>query len=261
MFAMLPDQAIKDRDLPLSSLKMLALLALHRNNNEDHKNLGWSWPSITTLAAEYGCSETYVKRSLKDLADRGYLEKRHRRANGHQATNLYRVVYDRPGEPDVHPDQSEPVVTPANPSRVNSELPLQGEPVVTPKRQALSDKGNTESDTSTGSPTSDSPSDRQNRSAQADHEFELWWDEWSLIAGSKRSKGQARRAWTTARKKASAEILIERVRAYLQRCDDDGTSLRYIKHPATWLNGECWDDDTRRPPGPGDDGLLPYCAW
>ena len=94
---------------------------------------------------------------------------------------------------------------------------------------------------------------RANRSSAADDsEFEAWWHEWLAIPGGQRSKGAARRAWGTARKKAGVELLTSRVRTYLNGSKANGTHPRYLKHPATWLNGECWDDDTKAwsPPEP-----------
>lgn len=97
--------------------------------------------------------------------------------------------------------------------------------------------------------------------SSSDREFETWWAQWGAIPGAKRSKGQAKRAWQSARKKAESALLIRRASAYIGRCKADGTELRYIKHPATWLNGECWEDDLRKPPDPVDDGLITYASW
>lgn len=68
-------------------------------------------------------------------------------------------------------------------------------------------------------------------------EFEEWYSAYPRHKG----RGQAERAYRTARKKASAETLLEAGKRYAaQRVGED---KNFTKHPATWLNGECWLDD------------------
>lgn len=70
-----------------------------------------------------------------------------------------------------------------------------------------------------------------------DLEFEVFWRETPRKSG----RGQAQRAYRTARKTADAETLLAGIKRYaeLRR----GQEERYTKHPATWLNGECWLDE------------------
>ena len=70
--------------------------------------------------------------------------------------------------------------------------------------------------------------------------FDEFWD----VVPKKAGKGQARKSWKAALKKTTAEILIEGVKAYAKICQSKNTDPRYIKHPSTWLNGECWEDET-----------------
>ena len=68
-------------------------------------------------------------------------------------------------------------------------------------------------------------------------EFAEWYAAFPLHKG----KGQAVKAYRTARKKTSAEILLAGAKRYaVQRAGEDA---QYTKHPATWLNGECWEDE------------------
>lgn len=55
------------------------------------------------------------------------------------------------------------------------------------------------------------------------------------------AKGRARTAWATALKKADVETILDGVRRYA-RYAEQRNAPEYIKHPATWLNGECWLD-------------------
>ena len=65
-------------------------------------------------------------------------------------------------------------------------------------------------------------------------EFERWYEQYP----HKVSKGAARRAFLTARKKASLEMLISGLEHYVR------TKPARIDwcYPATWLNGERWLD-------------------
>jgi hypothetical protein len=70
-----------------------------------------------------------------------------------------------------------------------------------------------------------------------DHDFEVWWQ----LVPRKVGKGQARKAYRAARKKADAETLETGVKHFAQACR--GKDEQYIAHPATWLNGERWLDE------------------
>lgn len=64
------------------------------------------------------------------------------------------------------------------------------------------------------------------------------FDRWYALYPHKVGKGQARRAFTAARKKASLEVLIAGLEHYIR------TKPARIEwcYPATWLNGERWLD-------------------
>ena len=58
---------------------------------------------------------------------------------------------------------------------------------------------------------------------------------------NKKSKGQARKAYKTALTKTTDSILIDSMRKFASAVK--GKDTKYIPHPSTWLNGECWDDE------------------
>lgn len=70
-----------------------------------------------------------------------------------------------------------------------------------------------------------------------DPEFDAWWS----IYPRKVGKGQARRAYLSASKKADAPTLLAAVEDFARACE--GTDPKYIPYPATWLNGERWLDE------------------
>lgn len=54
-------------------------------------------------------------------------------------------------------------------------------------------------------------------------------------------KGQALKAYRSARKATDLETIVVGVRRYAAA--RSGENPDYTKHPATWLNGQCWTDE------------------
>ncbi len=83
-------------------------------------------------------------------------------------------------------------------------------------------------------------------------EFDEWYQAFPRHVG----RGQAERAYRTARKKAGADVLLAAAVDYAgQRAGEDA---KFTKHPATWLNGECWLDAVDAPPEHAGNGSAPY---
>lgn len=57
------------------------------------------------------------------------------------------------------------------------------------------------------------------------------------------AKGAARKAFDKAIKKATLEQMINAIAEYVAKKPEKID----FKHPATWLNGECWDDEWEPP--------------
>ena len=60
---------------------------------------------------------------------------------------------------------------------------------------------------------------------------------------NKKSKNKALASFKKALKKVSFEKLMDGLENYLKEIEIKKTEKQYIKHPATWLNQECWDDE------------------
>lgn len=75
---------------------------------------------------------------------------------------------------------------------------------------------------------------------ESESAFEVWWQ----LVPRKVAKGIARKAFKVALRKTSAETLCGSMRAYTASVA--GKEPKYVKHPATWLNGECWEDEDAR---------------
>lgn len=68
-------------------------------------------------------------------------------------------------------------------------------------------------------------------------DFENWWK----VYPRKVSKGAARKAYLKARKTVDAETLLAGAKRYAA---DPKRDPAYTKHAATWLNSECWLDES-----------------
>ena len=110
--SIIPAQAVMDRDLTATHLRVLCAIGLHTN-----KLGGGVWTSLNTLADEAGVSRSTVKRACEELETRGYL----RRTERPGTTHLYEVVLDpgHLGEPGVsssgRPGGQVTAVTPKRP--------------------------------------------------------------------------------------------------------------------------------------------------
>lgn len=83
----------------------------------------------------------------------------------------------------------------------------------------------------------------RNTSSSTDaEEFENWY----ACYPRKTARGAAEKAFRTARKTADLETLVNAAWKYAKQVQ--GKDPQYIKHPASWLNGKCWLDES--PPDP-----------
>lgn len=74
-------------------------------------------------------------------------------------------------------------------------------------------------------------------SRQRDSAFDQFWS----LYPRKVAKGQAEKAWATATKRTDAQTIIAGLRRLLPGMQQE--DKQFIKHPSTWLNGKCWEDD------------------
>lgn len=94
------------------------------------------------------------------------------------------------------------------------------------------------------------PEKRKEEISSDEGEFAAWYESFPKHEG----KGSARRAYRTARKKASAEVLLAAARAASVRFAT--TEAKYIPLPASWLNAERWLDETQVSPRRKPDWRL-----
>jgi hypothetical protein len=102
--------------------------------------------------------------------------------------------------------------------------------------------------------------ENENKNGYPD-DFEEWW----IVFPKKVAKGDALSAWESLKKKGvlpSAEKLIEITRGQLAGPPDTGLNKdqKYIPHPASWIRGRRWEDESpdAKPPEP-DTIPCPKC--
>ncbi|MFC4333882.1 hypothetical protein [Salininema proteolyticum] len=86
------------------------------------------------------------------------------------------------------------------------------------------------------SPPKTERSRRVKPGSDRDPDWLKFWDTYPL----KKSKDGARKAWAKAIKRTAPADIIAGAERYR---DDPGRDPRFTKHPTTWLNQGCWDDE------------------
>ena len=68
----------------------------------------------------------------------------------------------------------------------------------------------------------------------------------------------AARAWGRAVRLADPEVIIAAALAY---AEDPARDRKFTKHPQTWLNAGCWDDEADDEPAGGEAREVEYEGW
>ena len=111
-----------------------------------------------------------------------------------------------------------------------------------PQAEAEADK---KTHNAVASSVSEKPKRRRASAATGDDpKFEEFW----TIYPVRKAKGKARTAWAKAIKKADPEVILESAEIFQSM--SRGKDQQYLPHPATWLNGECWTDETSKKKDP-----------
>jgi len=216
-FGRLPHQLIQDPHVSLSAKTVFGMLDFHADGIYEG-----SRPHQSTLAEYAGCSTKTISRYLDELEERGWIERQPIYQYGSRAGTQY-VLNPSIGDRDVQyadfiPDTSVRSMV----DRSVGSIP----------------------DTSVGSnrtkPKDQNPRNKNTpASTDVDDGFDRFWDAY----GKKVDKGHARKAWKRAVKKTSPETIIAAAEEYRAWVDRNETEQRYVAYPATWLNGERWNDE------------------
>jgi DNA-binding transcriptional ArsR family regulator len=203
-----------------SPMTKAILMALANYANQD----GESWYGYAKIAADAEMGESTVRKHIERLIELGLVQvERRLRENGSTQSNRYRLVMDRPGATTEHPGCYD--VAGGVPRRSTLESSVEPSDESSSLQQSLI----------ADLPTTHSAASEKTRSDPMDRFDEFW-----SVYPRKTAKGQARKAWPAATRKVNPEVIIKGAMRYR---DDPNRTDRFTKHPATWLNGECWADE------------------
>ena len=199
----------------------------HEQNRDAVFADGYWWWQVTQegMAEDLGLSARTVRSLLNALEDDGVIEVAEHSTNSYDHTKSYRcVVAGRDGQSDAEESSASDAEEIAESSLSLYEVDIVRNPKV---------------------------------SDDSDTKTERLFLDWYAEYPRKDAKGQARKAFKAALKKADMDSLVRGRDLYVAKLKMDGTERKYIKLPSSWLNGECWDDDY------GDVKIVPsgFRAW
>jgi len=182
----------------------LVLLAI-----ADHQGEIGAWPSLATLAKMVNASERSIQRDIQHLQDIGELEIHYQQApsRSHYKTNLYWVTL--PGVTN-----SETGVTNTEGGVTNTATGVTAVGVQSLNRTITEPLEN----------------------SLVSEMFNEVWQEYPR----KSDKRSALKAFRSALTRASFEDILAGVIKYAK--DPNLPETKYIKHPATWLNADAWEN-------------------
>lgn len=210
-----------------SATELLVMLVLAEHADGEHS----SFPSQDTIATCARTSVRTTKRILANLEERGVLSRSQRWVEGRRRSNLYHL----------HVDTIEALPVTANveanlaPSLGDNLAPSPDLGAKTPEARGQIGEAAGQGRAYSGQEHSLRTPNSEPKDARL-VSFDAFWSVYPL----KRDKGAAKKAWPKAVRLAGGPDAIilgaERFASDPNRVD------QFTPYPATWLNGERWDD-------------------
>lgn len=202
---------------------------------------GNSYPYTKTIAERAGVSVSTVRNTIQKMRRLGILATTERRRSDGSLSGLdYHLIYSRPAHLNTTPvtpasDPKPPAQTHVSAGHSQSLHPVTP---LTHTSDARTHQENTPSKylkeeipaLAEASPITHTPTQL----------FDEFWNHYPRKVG----KLAALKAWKNATKKTNPTLIVEGVRRY---ADDPNRDPNFTKHPATWLNAGCWDDEPETP--------------
>ena len=216
-FAIVPSWAVDDPQLNASALRVLLALGTYSDQE------GWAYPAVSTVAARINLSRQHVHNALKTLEQLGYIERTQRvRPNGSKASNLYRILFDKP--PESVRMMSTTVYIPCKPQFTSKDVNHSLHPELTHANL----------------PTENDPPISPTGGDARDPNFDRFWARYPR----KVAKVAALKAWRKINPDhdTTAAILV----GVECHCESDQwlrDGGQYIPHPATYLSQRRWEDE------------------
>jgi len=217
-FAQIANEALRDKRLSFRARGILAMVLSHTGEWQANK----TW--LMTQTPEGTEGRDAIQTALNELTALGYREVLNERGPSGRLRTI--VVWRHSptavleSRPPVDRDTGDPATGPADDreSRPASEH----------------------------HPTEHNPNEDQDQSeiARVGEIPQDWFDIFWSIYPRRVEKDAARRAFAKAKAKATPHVICEGARRYR---DDPFREQEFTKHPTTWLNKGCWDDEPYDP--------------
>lgn len=226
-FAMMPTAVLKS---DISDRALRTYLVIRSYVRPGHP----TFPKVQTMHADFGLSESYLKRGISELKRAGFIQVG---KIGYEGSKVKINSYHLPNVPDA-PVKSDPLKTRLVDRGVKSDpsIGVKSDPSMGVKSDPLEvdevevDEVEVEKHTAPrGADTADAVTG----------EFEQWY----AVYPRKAKRPQAQAAFAKARKKASFETLMEGA----HRWANAGIEKQFTPYPASWLNGAQWEDEPPLP--------------
>lgn len=197
-----------------ANAKVLAVVIANHADGEGRD----CYPSQVRLGDLIGVTPKTVQNLLPSLVERGYIEVTP--GVGRGVTHEYRIK-----------DETDFAIS--IPEKAKLDSPYEGE-----KAKPVTRKGET-GRTEKAKPVSVKPVIEPVKEPveYISRDFDRFWD----VYPKRKSKPHAQKAFAKACKVAPAERIIAGAERYA--AERQGKDATYTKHPASWLNAHCWEDD------------------
>jgi hypothetical protein len=239
-FAITPALAVEDQRLGDAAYRVLACLGTYADKH------GWCWPSTITRAQRLGITRQAVQRSLRQLADLGYIQVEHRhRVDGAHDRNRYRLLFDRAlfevrnkaaaDDPTEVEGMQRDVASPMQPDVAGMQRGRQGACNVegTPLIDERTQRERTQKNVHGRS------GDRPDKTAE---QFDQFWRAYPSRGRQANPKKPAREKFDAAVKRGiDPDLMIRAAGNYAEAMRRSGTAGRYIKTAEVWLNKASWE--------------------
>lgn len=202
----------------------LTLLALSDYSNDE----GICWPSIDAMVKKSSLTRSSLITNVQKLCGMGVIEKQKRYENGKRSSNEYRLKIELSPE-SIRMDFGRP-------------KSIRTESIRMEKDRASPENGHTTYIQTIKEPSVICENERKN--AKSANNYSSAFLEFYEIYPRKRDK---KRAWQAWQKINPDENLIVQIMTGVKNLNKEikikNTLQEFIKYPAVWINGECWEDE------------------
>lgn len=161
--------------------------------------------------------------AIKELGDAGYIIKSARPKQAGRFGGFEYVVFEKP----VNVPQD---VSPVGKTVYGKTVSGKSD---TTYNESTNNESTNNKNTNTAAPI---VADTTKKPKFDEDQFEFFWSVWPKRVG----KEAAKKAW--AKIKMTDDLLITIIKA-VNTQKATWIDLQFVKHPATWLNGKCWEDE------------------